>query len=95
MPELATDYEFKKTGKVGRPPIDISTQYTAAQHEAALAMVFPTSETRHGYGSVVKAIHEAYGVGINKAGDIRMYLLNKRIIIKDGSKYILNPLRHY
>jgi hypothetical protein len=95
MPELATDYEFKKTGKVGRPTIDISTQYTAAQHEAALAMVFPTSETRHGFGSVVKAIHEAYGVGINKAGDIRMYLLNKRIIIKDGSKYILNPLRHY
>jgi hypothetical protein len=95
MPELATDYEFKKAGKVGRPSIDLATQYTVAQHEAALAKIFPTSESRHGFGSVVKAIHEAYGVGMNKAGDIRIYLLNKRIIIQDGSKYLLNPLRHF
>jgi hypothetical protein len=95
MPELATDYEFKKTGKVGRPPIDISAQYTTAQHEAALAKVFPTPETQHGYGSLVEAIREAYGIGTNKAGDIRMYMLNKRIIIQEGRRYLLNPLRHY
>ena len=94
LPELASDYEFHKA-KPGRPKKEIHEEYTVEQHKTALAKVFPTEDTTLGFGALLKGLMEAYGVGGNKAGKIRDYHINKRIICHEGRKYYLNPLRHF
>jgi hypothetical protein len=95
MPELVPNYEFKKSGKVGRPPVDIGLQYKPNEHEALLAKVFPTDDSSCGYGELCNRIKSIYGVGNNKAVALIVYLTNKRIIVKEGKKYHLNTLRYF
>jgi hypothetical protein len=92
LPEPVADYTPKPKGtSKGFDYKDVPE----AKHREALENLF--SETAQvSYASLIKRLQKSYEsvghkFGINKAKDLKVFLENKRMIIKDGKSYRLNP----
>ena len=98
LPELVDGYSFNK-GKVESEVFDYS-ELKDEQHRKALEATFSESVS-FGYGDLIKALKCGYAsigcvCGDSKAGKLKTFLENKRMIVKDASrKYSFKSDYHY
>lgn len=95
LPELIDNYEAKPTSKRG---FDY-TELTEEQHRTALEAIFShQSEVR--YSELIKALKQGYesigySYGRNKVVDLKVFLINKRMVVQEGKTYRYNPDFHH
>lgn len=101
LPELVEPY-LPREKKIGRPtkePFDPYKEIPENVHRAALDATFANG-TINNYGDYLERLKEEYGLqgvklGHNKAVKVATFLSNKRMVIKEGKEYKINPECHY
>ena len=101
LPELVEPY-LPREKKIGRPtkePFDPYKEIPENVHRAALDATFANG-TINNYGDYLERLKEEYGLqgvklGHNKAVKVATFLGNKRMVIKEGKEYKINPECHY
>ena len=101
LPELVEPY-LPKEKKIGRPtkePFDPYKEISENVHRAALDAVFANGNISS-YDKYLECLKEGYGLqnvklGHNKAVKVATFLGNKRMVIKEGKEYKVNPEYHY
>jgi len=98
LPELVDDYCFEK--KKDESQFFDYKELKDEQHRQALETAFSESG-QCGYNDLMKALKRGYATigcayGENKLGKLKIFLENKRMIVKDTTKkYKFNPEYHY
>ena len=101
LPELVEPY-LPREKRIGRPtkePFDPYKEIPESVHRAALDAAFANG-TIGNYGNYLERLKEEYGLqgvklGHNKAVKAATFLGNKRMVIKEGKEYKINPECHY
>ena len=101
MPELVEPY-LPREKRIGRPtkePFDPYKEIPENVHCAVLNATF-ANDTINNYGDYLERLKEEYGLqgvklGHNKAVKVATFLGNKRMVIKEGKEYKINPECHY
>ena len=101
LPELVASYQSKEK-KIGRPAKEAFDPYREIPeqiHRAALDAAFANGNIGT-YDSYLERLKECYGqqgvkLGHNKAVKVATFLSNKRMVVKEGKMYRLNPDSHY
>lgn len=101
LPELVEPYlsKEKKSGRPTKEPFDPQREIPEDVHRAAVDAAFAHGNIGS-YDDYLERLKEAYGLhnvklGYNKAVKVATFLGNKRMVIKEGKNYILNPECHY
>lgn len=101
LPELVEPYlsKEKKSGRPTKEPFDPQREIPEPVHRAAVDAAFANGNIGS-YDDYLERLKEAYGshnvkLGYNKAVKVATFLGNKRMVIKEGKNYILNPECHY
>ena len=98
LPELVEDYNFTK--KKSESHDYNYSELKEEQHRQALEAAFSEQES-YGYNDLIDALKQGYAAigcvyGRNKLGQLKTFLENKRMIVKDSiRKYKFNPQFHY
>ena len=97
LPELVEPYlsKEKKSGRPTKEPFDPQREIPGDVHRAAVAAAFANGNIGS-YDDYLERLKEAYGLynvklGYNKVVKVATFLGNKRMVIKEGKNYILNP----
>lgn len=101
LPELLDSYQPQEK-KIGRPvkePFDPYKEISESVHWAALDAAF-TNVCITSYDDYLERLKEGYALqdiklGHNKAVKVATFLSNKRMVIKEGKEYKINPDSHY
>ena len=101
LPELVEPYLYKEK-KIGRPtkePFDPYKEISESVHRAALDAAFANGNISS-YDEYLERLKEGYRLqnvklGHNKAVKVATFLGNKRMVIKEGKEYMVNPEYHY
>ena len=101
LPEQVEPYLHKEK-KIGRPtkePFDPYKEISESVHRAALDAAFANGNISS-YDEYLERLKEGYGLqnvklGHNKAVKVATFLGNKRMVIKEGKEYMVNPEYHY
>ena len=101
LPELLDSYQPQEK-KIGRPvkePFDPYKEISVSVHRAALDAAF-TNVCITSYDDYLERLKEGYALQDiklrhNKAVKVATFLSNKRMVIKEGKKYKINPDSHY
>ncbi len=96
LPEVVSDYEFEKARQERTFPL---TELTEQQHRQALEQGFGKNIIQ-GYPNVIAALKEGYASigyerGRNTLVNLNKFLVNKRMLVKEGKGYRYNPDFHY
>lgn len=96
LPELVEGYEPRQPG-VGKG-FDYA-EVSEAKHREALLLLFSEAD-RVSYSSLIGKLQNSYAsighsFGINKAKQLKVFLENKRMILKEDKFYRYNPDFHY
>ena len=101
LPELVEPYlsKEKKSGRPTKEPFDPQREIPEPVHRAAVDAAFANGNIGS-YDDYLERLKEAYGLhnvklGYNKAVKVATFLGNKRMVIKEGKNYILNPEYRY
>ena len=104
LPELLDSYQpqEKKIGRPAKPakePFDPYKEISESVHRAALDAAF-TNVCITSYDDYLERLKEGYALqdiklGHNKAVKVATFLSNKRMVIKEGKEYKINPDSHY
>ena len=101
LPELVEPYlsKEKKSGRPTKEPFDPEREIPEPVHRAAVDAAFANGNIGS-YDDYLERLKEAYGLhnvklGYNKAVKVATFLGNKRMVIKEGKNYILNPEYRY
>ena len=86
LPELDENFLPKDAE---RTPFTYS-ELSEEQHRYNLEQAF-TEQPEMGYGALIKALQSSYGYAENKTKNLKVFLSNKRMILKEGKKYRYNP----
>jgi hypothetical protein len=96
LPELVDDYKPRQSAS---PKGFDYQEVSEAKHREALENIFSEAEQvsyTHLIGKLQKGYATVgYSFGTNKAKLLKVFLENKRMIIKDGKAYRFNPDFHY
>lgn len=95
LPELIEDYRPLKSERKGFDYLEVSED----KHKKALESLFIDFKTLK-YKDLINGLRDKYGsigyvFGENKAKDLKTFLENKRMIIKEGTTYKYNPDFYY
>lgn len=96
LPEPVEDYQPRQQGPVkGFDYLEVSE----AKHREALEVLFSEAD-RVSYSSLIGRLQNSYAAighsfGINKAKQLKVFLENKRMIVKEDKCYRFNPDFHY
>ena len=101
IPELVESY-LPKEKKIGRPtkePFEPYKEIPENVHQAALDTAFANGNISN-YNDYLERLKIGYGLqdvnlGHNKAVKVATFLRNKRMVIKVGKEYQINPEYHY
>lgn len=101
LPELLDSYQPQEK-KIGRPTKELFDPYkeiSESVHRAALDAAF-TNVSITSYDDYLERLKEGYALqdiklGHNKAVKVATFLSNKRMVIKEGKEYKINPDSHY
>ena len=96
LPEVVDGYVFQQSKPDKSFPL---TELTEQQHRTALENAFG-KRTVQGYANVIAALKQGYASigyerGRNVLVSLNQFLVNKRMIIKEGKGYRYNPDFHY
>lgn len=101
LPELLDSYQpqEKKIGRPAKEPFDPYKEISESVHRAALDAAF-TNVCITSYDDYLERLKEGYALqdiklGHNKAVKVATFLSNKRMVIKEGKEYKINPESHY
>ena len=101
LPELLDSYQpqEKKIGRPAKEPFDPYKEISESVHRAALEAAF-TNVCITSYDDYLERLKEGYALqdiklGHNKAVKVATFLSNKRMVIKEGKEYKINPDSHY
>ena len=101
LPELLDSYQpqEKKIGRPAKEPFDPYKEISESVHRAALDATF-TNVCITSYDDYLERLKEGYALqdiklGHNKAVKVATFLSNKRMVIKEGKEYKINPDSHY
>ena len=101
LPELLDSYQpqEKKIGRPAKKPFDPYKEISESVHRAALDAAF-TNVCITSYDDYLERLKEGYALqniklGHNKAVKVATFLGNKRMVIKEGKEYKINPDSHY
>lgn len=101
LPELLDSYQpqEKKIGRPAKKPFDPYKEISESVHRAALDAAF-TNVCITSYDDYLERLKEGYALqdiklGHNKAVKVATFLSNKRMVIKEGKEYKINPDSHY
>ena len=101
LPELLDFYQpqEKKIGRPAKEPFDPYKEIAESVHRAALDAAF-TNVCITSYDDYLERLKEGYALqdiklGHNKAVKVATFLSNKRMVIKEGKEYKINPYSHY
>lgn len=101
LPELLDSYQpqEKKIGRPAKEPFDPYKEISESVHRAALDAAF-TNVCITSYDDYLERLKEGYALqdiklGHNKAVKVATFLSNKRMVIKEGKEYKINPDSHY
>ena len=101
LPELLDSYhpQEKKIGRPAKEPFDPYKEISESVHRAALDAAF-TNVCITSYDDYLERLKEGYALqdiklGHNKAVKVATFLSNKRIVIKEGKEYKINPDSYY
>lgn len=97
VPELIENYISLKSAPT-KKGFDYN-ELTEAEHRKALELLSADSE-RIGYGELIDKLKESYtkagfNFGISKTKELKRFLENKRMIVKEGKSYTYNPNFYY
>ena len=96
LPELVENYKPRQaTSQKGFDYLEVPE----AKHREALENLFSNGDLVS-YTSLIPKLKETYSnigysLGINKAKLLKVFLENKRMILKEGKSYRYNPDFHY
>ena len=96
LPELVEGYQPRQMGVAkGFDYAEVSE----AKHREALQLLFSEAD-RVSYASLIGKLQNSYAAighsfGINKAKQLKVFLENKRMIVKEDKFYRYNPDFHY
>lgn len=96
LPELVEDYQPRQaTAAKGFDYAEVSE----TKHREALELLFLEAD-RVSYSSLIGKLQSSYAAighsfGINKAKQLKVFLVNKRMILKEDKLYRYNPDFHY
>ncbi|MDC1678864.1 mobilization protein, partial [Phocaeicola vulgatus] len=101
IPELVESY-LPKEKKIGRPtkePFEPYKEIPENVHQAALDAAFANGNISN-YNDYLERLKIGYrlqdvNLGHNKAVKVATFLRNKRMVIKVGKEYQINPEYHY
>lgn len=96
LPELVENYQHRQT--VTAKGFDYA-EVSEAKHREALELLFSEAD-RVSYSSLIGKLQSSYAsighsFGINKAKQLKVFLENKRMIVKEEKFYRYNPDFHY
>ena len=96
LPEVMDGYVFQQTKQDRSFPL---TELTEQQHREALENGFG-KQVIQGYSNVIAALKQGYASigyerGRNVLVSLNKFLVNKRMIVKEGKGYRYNPDFHY
>ena len=96
LPEVVDGYVFQQPKQEKSFPL---TELTEQQHRTALENGFG-KRTVQGYSNVIQALKQGYAsIGYERGRNVLValntYLVNKRMIVKEGKGYRYNPDFHY
>ena len=96
LPEIVDDYVFQQPKQDRNFPL---TELTEQQHREALENGFD-KQVVQGYSNVIAALKQGYASigyerGRNVLVSLNKFLVNKRMIVKEGKGYRYNPDFHY
>ena len=96
LPEIMDDYVFQQPKQDRNFPL---TELTEQQHREALENGFG-KQVVQGYSNVIAALKQGYASigyerGRNVLVSLNKFLVNKRMIVKEGKGYRYNPDFHY
>lgn len=96
LPEIAEDYIFEQPKQDRSFPL---TELTELQHREALTNGFG-KQVIQGYPKVIAALKEGYAsIGFERGRNVLVklnkFLVNKRMLVKEGKGYKYNPDFHY
>lgn len=96
LPELVEDYQPRQAGAA--KGFDYA-EVCEAKHREALQLLFSEAD-RVSYASLIGKLQNSYAAighsfGINKAKQLKVFLENKRMIVKEDKFYRYNPDFHY
>lgn len=96
LPEVADGYVFKQPSQDRGFPL---AELTEQQHRTALENGFG-KQVIYGYENVLKTLKQGYAsIGYKRGRNIHVelnkFLVNKRMIVKEGRGYRYNPDFHY
>ena len=96
LPELVEDYQTRQT--TAAKSFDYA-EVCEAKHREALELLFSEAD-RVSYSSLIGRLQSSYAAighsfGINKAKQLKVFLENKRMIVKEDKFYRYNPDFHY
>lgn len=96
LPELVEDYQPRQT--TAAKSFDYA-EVCEAKHREALELLFSEAD-RVSYSSLIGRLQSSYAsighsFGINKAKQLKVFLENKRMIVKEDKFYRYNPDFHY
>ena len=101
LPELLDSYQpqEKKIGRPAKEPFDPYKEISESVHRAALDAAF-TNVCITSYDDYLERLKEGYALQDiklrhNKAVKVATFLSNKRMVIKEGKEYKINPESHY
>ena len=97
-----TNFDFLKNEPKFKDFADKSFDYaevSADKHREALELLFSEAD-RVSYSSLIGRLQSSYAsighsFGINKAKQLKVFLENKRMIVKEDRFYCYNPDFHY
>ena len=96
LPEVVDGYVFQQPKQEKSFPL---TELTEQQHRTALENGFG-KRTVQGYSNVIQALKQGYAsIGYERGRNVLValntFLVNKRVIVKEGKGYRYNPDFHY
>ena len=96
LPEQVEDYQLRQT--TAAKSFDYA-EVCEAKHREALELLFSKAD-RVSYSSLIGRLQSSYAAighsfGINKAKQLKVFLENKRMIVKEDKFYRYNPDFHY
>ena len=96
LPELVENYQPRQSGAA--KSFDYA-EVCKAKHREALQLLFSEAD-RVSYSSLIGKLQNSYAAighsfGINKAKQLKVFLENKRMIVKEEKFYRYNPDFHY
>lgn len=96
LPEIVDDYVFQQPKQDRNFPL---TELTEQQHREALENGFG-KQVVQGYSNVIAALKQGYASigyerGRNVLVSLNKFLVNNRMIVKEGKGYRYNPDFHY